>query len=540
MPRKIAVAARGSAADGPKGNAVIVLIMCAAVGLIIANMVIPTIAIPEIGRSLRASQSQVQWIGDVYPLVLAGLLLPAGALADRFGRKRGLICGLAILAVSLAWSAYTPSADQLILSRTFAGVGAALAFPATLATITSTFDASKRGGAVGLWALSTIVGGFVGFLMGGALTQYFWWGASFVACAVLVLACLIVTVLIVPETRDPAHANFDPVGATLSCAGIGAFVLAVTEEPLRGWSDDLTVGGLVVGTIGLVAFIGWELRAPRPLLDLRHFRDRSFGIASLTIFVMFMCDLGVFFLYFQYDADVLGYGPLKSAIRFIPACAALLPIAPLGPVAARRFGRRLVLSTAMTICAVGYFLTAVVGDDGSYWAFTVCLGVFWAGVALAMGPATEAIIEALPPAEQGVASAVNDLARELGAAVGIAVIGSAFNAGYRSRVSHLLGPRSGSIGAAIKNSPTTGLQAVARLGAGSQPRIAVIHEGFFAGFRAAMLTGTVALVAVAICVALRYPSSRRVPALSPVENHAGPGGGTEECLSVPHVPDLHV
>jgi MFS family permease len=487
------------------GSPWVLMAMVGAVGLITASTVITTTTIPEIGRALRASQSQLQWIADVYPLVLASLLLPAGAVLDRFGRKRGLIWGLGILAASLAWSAITPTPDQLIASRCCAGVGAALAFPGTLATISSSFSAAQRGRAVGTWAFGFMAGGLFGVLIGGGLVELYWWGASFLVTAALVVACLLLILLVVPETRDPGHSNFDPIGALLSCVGIGAVVLAVTEEPILGWTDALTVGGLVVGVAGLIAFAAWEIRTSRPLLDLRRFRDPSFGTASATLFVMFMVDFALFFLCFQYEAYILGYGPFKSVLGLMPEMITLPPVFVFAPAIANRFGRRLMMTIAMALCATGALSAALVGHDGRYWPFTLSLSVFWTGVALAMGPSTEAIIEAMPSAEQGVASAVNDIARELGAALGIAVLGSAFNAGYRRDVGHLLGSHAGHLRAAITDSPATGLQAVARLGAAGRPEIAIIHSGVFAGWNAALVVATALLIAVAIFVAIRYP-----------------------------------
>jgi MFS family permease len=481
--------------------------MASVSGLILGSVVLTSATVPDIGKALHSSQSQLQWVGDIYPVVLSAFLLPSGALADRYGRRRGLVLGLILLSVSMVWSGWSQDVGQLIASRALAGIGGAFALPPTLATLTTMMASDKRSQAIAIWVLGGMVGTFVCFFFAGVLTDYFWWGACFVATALLGVACIALVILFVPETRDPAHARMDPVGVALSAIGIGGLVVAVTEGPIAGWDSGMTLGGFALALVAIVAFVPWELHSPKPLLDVRLLRDPMFGTATATLFVLFIADYGMFSLCFQYLAYYFGYSPLQSVVRFLPATIGLVVFAPLAPMAVRRFGRRLVICTGIDICAIGMFLAATWGSNGHYWTLTVCLTIFWSGVATALIPATETIIEALPPAKQGVASAVNDIARELGAAIGIAVLGSAFNAGYRNEVTHLLRGVSGSVVASVRSSPANGLVTAAQSrGDGARTR-SVVHSSVVSGWRVALLTAAAIVAVDAIFVYIRFPRS---------------------------------
>jgi EmrB/QacA subfamily drug resistance transporter len=497
---------------------------CGACVMVMAITSAGTTALPAIALDLEPSQTEIQWIGDSYPLVLAALLLPAGSVLDRFGRKRGLIAGLLIMAVALVLGAATTSAGPLILTRCLAGAGAALTFPATLATISHVMPPERRGSAVGLWAATATAGGLIGVLLTGALTEVAWWGSVFLVLAGLTLLCLIPAIITVPETSESGAPTFDLVGALASVVAIGAVVFAVTEAPVHGWDDGAVVGAAVLGVLAGIAFCLWELRTAHPLLDLRLFRNAAVATSSAALFLMFVGMYGWFFLSFQYNTFVLGYSPFDTALALMPFGAAVMFTAPFAPTLARRLGRRPVISGALATAAIGMALMAVLNESADYAALAPAFVIFGVGMGLGATPPTEAILEALPPAEQGVASALNDAARELGAAVGIAVLGSSFNAAYRADVGDALAAVPEPLADAVRSSPAAGFGAIAQAGAQAPVQLLdVIRDGVMAGWRVAFIVGAGVSALTAVYVARRFPGTSAAPAEPPAAT-AGQSG----------------
>jgi EmrB/QacA subfamily drug resistance transporter len=322
---------------------------------------------------------------------------------------------------------------SLIALRGLLGVGAALVMPATLSTITSTFPPEQRTRAVGAWAGVAGASAILGLLMSGLLLEVWSWQSVFGLNVVLAAVAVIGTARFVPESAEPDAPRLDLVGAALTVAGLGALVYAVIEAPTRGWRSPYTVAGIAAGLLILVAFVRWELSRPNPLIDPRLFRHRAFTAATLSITVQFFAFFGLVFLLLQYLQLVRGNSPLVAAVSLIPMAAALMP-------SARGIAPRLVVRIGvMRVCVLGLVMISValavlsqVDGESSYWLLLTGLVPLGAGMGLAMTPATAAITDALPLAKQGVGSAMNDLARELGGALGIAVMGSLLQSGYRS------------------------------------------------------------------------------------------------------------
>ena len=417
----------------PGRRTAVLVTMLLALVLVVAGVSMMNVAVPTLTAALGASPTDQQWIVDGYTVALAALLLPAGAIGDRFGRRRALIAGIAIFGIASAASALSDSASTLIAWRVLTGVGAALIMPGTLSTITSVFPPEGRAKAVGVWAGFAGAGGILGMLVGGAMLEQWWWGSIFVVSSVLAAAALIATLLTVPESRESEHVGLDPLGAVLSVLAIGGLVLGIIEGPSRGWSDPVTLVGIIGGVVAGFLFVGWELRTPAPLLDPRLFKLRGFSTGSTSLFLQFFAIFGFFFISLQYLQLVLGYGTLKSAVALLPIAAVMMPLSTVAASLAERYGQRIIGAAGLMISAVGFVGIATMNASSSYWELLVWLLFVGGGTALAMTPATNAIVGSLPRAKQGVASAVNDTARELGAAFGIAILGSAFNSGYRSQ-----------------------------------------------------------------------------------------------------------
>lgn len=519
----------GSEGEGPAvaHPKLLLVAACGSVAMVIALALGTTAMLPEMGRDLEADQADLQWIVDVFPLVVAALLLPAGTLLDRYGRKLGMIVGLAILTVTLIWSGLADSSGMVIAARAFSGVGAALVFPGTLATISHAVPDDRKMYAVGLWAMSAILGGMAGVDICALLTEVDEWGSAFLFLAVVSAALLVLTLYAVPETHSPHEVHLDPVGALLSIAGVGLLVFAVTEGPVHGWDGPVTVFGAAGGVLALALFVLWELRHPLPLLDVRLFADARFGASSVALFAMFFADFAMLFLVFQYEVYVLDYGTLKAALGVVPPALGLMAAVPLTPMLVRRFGRRILIAFALLVCALGTELSsAIAGDTGSYLALLVGTTVLWTGLGLGMVAPTTAILEAVPKAKQGVASAVNDLTRELGAAFGIAITGSAFNAAYREDVKEALGDDpAGGLATTIVDSPAAGLAALEAREGDSSSLVQVIEQGVMQGWRTAFIITSAVLLVSALFVGWRYPAAE--PGDAPVQAERDPVTGME-------------
>lgn len=487
----------------PARQAAVLAVMCFAVIVVIANVASLNVAIPAIGADLGADQSQLQWIVDAYTLFLAAFLLPAGALGDRFSRKAMLVLGLGVMSAATAWSATVDAAEPLIAARALAGLGAAMVFPATLSTLTAVTSEARRGRAVALWAACVSIGGILGIVGAGLILEHNDWPWIFWATSIGCGAALVLALVVAVDTKDPEGAHLDPLGTVLSVVAVGGLVLGITEGPVRGWTDPLTLVGLIAGALAAVGFVVWEVRARRPLLDVRLFAHPRFGSGSLAIFMLFLATFGAFFLCVQYVAYVFGYSPLDSGLALLPVGITVLPASMVAVVIARRLSVYVTEVVGMAVCGLGLVLLSLLDVSSTYPAFAGAFMVFGLGVGLCQTPATEAIVEALPRAKQGVASAVNDTAREMGAALGIAVMGSVFNVGYRAAVGDAALPAA--LVDPVKESPAVGL-AVAQ---GDPTVVAVVQSAFVDGWVIALWVGAAVVFAGAIGVAVIGLRARR-------------------------------
>ena len=499
-------------------------VMCLALMMVVAGVASLNVALPGIARDTGASQTQLQWIVDAYAIVFAALLLPAGAIGDRFGRKPLLVAGLALFGGVSFGALFVDSPGTLIALRAALGVAAALIMPVTLSVITTVFPPEERGKAVGTWVGVAAGGGVIGLLTSGVLLHFFSWPSIFALNVVLATLALIGTLLVVPATRESRPPRLDPIGTLLSVTGLAALVFGTIEGPERGWSDPITLAALLGGFTGIALFVVWELHRREPMLDPRNFLRRGFGAGSLSISVQFFAAFGFLFLALPYLQLVLGYSPLQAAGALLPMAVVVIPLSRFAPKIAAHVGVRVTGPIGLGLMATGFVVLSTLGTNSTYWHFLGGLVPFGAGMALAGSPATTAIVASLPREKQGVASAINDVSRELGGALGIAVLGSILNTAYRTGIEQhtsglpagLAETARGSLGAA---------QAIGqRLGAPELVNHA--NTAFTHGISLALLTGAVALIAGAIFVALRAPgraeseanAGQAVPGLVPAES----------------------
>ena len=426
----------------PVNNTAVTAVVCLALAAVTAAMASLNVALPDLARDTQATQTQHEWIIDAYSLVFAALLLPAGALGDRFGRRRALIAGLVVFGTGSALAMMASSPDELIFLRGLIGLGAALVMPATLSTITGTFPAAERTRAVSVWAAVAGGSALLGLLCSGLLLEEFSWRSAFAVNVVLAAVAIAGTFGFVPESSHPDAPALDKGGALLAMAGLTALVFSIIEAPEAGWAAARTLGGIGVGLAGLALFAAWELRAAHPMLDVRHFRNWRLSAGSLSIFIQFFAFFGFTFVALQYLQGVRGDSPLAAALSVLPLVAAMMPTAKFTPKLTARFGARNVCVTGLVLVAAGLVIISRVATGSPYWLLLAGLIPLGVGMGAAMTPATAAITEGLPAAQQGVGSALNDLSREVGGALGIAVIGSIVTAVYRNNL-HLPGAPAG-------------------------------------------------------------------------------------------------
>ncbi|MFF2095778.1 MFS transporter [Streptomyces sp. NPDC058202] len=413
----------------------VLVVTCLALGTVVAAMASLNVALPDLARETHATQTQLSWIIDSYSLVFASLLLPAGALGDRFGRRRALLAGLTLFGAGSAAASLTTDPSTLIALRGVLGVGAALVMPATLSTITSTFPRAQRAQAVSVWAAVAGASALVGLFATGALLEGWSWRSVFLLNVALALVALIGTLLFVPESAEPQQPRLDIGGALLAVAGLVALVYSVIEAPTRGWADPVTLGGIGLGLVVLTGFVLFELRRANPLLDPRLFRNHHFAAGSLSIMLQFFVFFGFIFVMMQYLQLVRGDSALMAATSMLPMALTMVPVSRATPRLVARFGFRRPWVAGLVGVAGGMGVLSLLDASSPYWLIATGLVPLGAGMGLAMTPATTSITDALPRSLQNVGSAMNDLARELGGALGIAVLGSLLSAAYRDHLS---------------------------------------------------------------------------------------------------------
>jgi EmrB/QacA subfamily drug resistance transporter len=462
------------------------------------------VALPTLQHDLGASASALQWIVDSYMLVFATVLLMAGALGDRFGRKKSLTFGLIVFGLGSGLSALATSADMLIATRALMGVGGAFIMPSTLSILSATFPAHERGKAIGIWSAVAGLGIVIGPVTGGWLVEHGDWSLVFLVNLPVVAAALLSGHWLVPESRDPAAPRLDAGGFALSSLGLGALVWAIIEAPSRGWADPAILAGFGIALSALAAFVAWELRVREPMLDVRLFRNRRFSAASGSITLAFFALFGTIFFLTQYLQSVLGYSAFESGVRIMPVAVGLILGGPLSAKLAERVGTKRVVAAGLTFVAIGLAMLSFAEVDSGYALVAAVLGVLGLGMGFTMAPATESVMGSLPVAKAGVGSAVNDATRTMGGAMGVAVLGSLLSSGYRAGME--------GTGETAQESLAGGLATARRIGGTAGEQLAgAANQAFVNGMHTAVLAGAAIALAGALLALVALPARAAKP-----------------------------
>ncbi|MDH6198010.1 EmrB/QacA subfamily drug resistance transporter [Mycobacterium frederiksbergense] len=410
-------------------------VICLSVFVISIDTTIVNVALPTLSRELDADTAQLQWIVDAYTLVMSGLLLSAGSLSDRYGRRGWLSSGLIVFALTSAIAAQVNSADALIAVRAAMGVGAAVIFPTTLGLITNIFtNPIPRAKAIGLWAAMVGVGVAVGPISGGWLLEHFSWGSIFLVNVPIAAVAIIGGILFVPTSRDPTTPPVDVPGLILSSVGVTALVYAVIEAPTWGWGSTRTVVGFALAAIVLTAFALWERRSAHPMLDVSVFFNRRFSGGSLAVTAGFLTLFGFIFVITQYFQFIKNYTAFETGVRLLPVAISIALASVVGPRIVERVGTTAVVATGLAVFAAGLGWASTVDASTPYTQIAMQMLLLGGGLGLTTAPATESIMGSLSPDKAGVGSAVNDTTRELGGTLGVAIVGSVFASIYAGRV----------------------------------------------------------------------------------------------------------
>ncbi|MFF4176148.1 MFS transporter [Streptomyces sp. NPDC001750] len=490
----------------------------------ILNVAVKTIASPA-PTGIGATQSELEWAINSYTLVFAGLLFTAGLLGDRVGRKKVLLFGILVFGVGSALAALSGSPGELITWRAVMGFGAAFVMPATLAVLMNVFERDEQPKAIGIWAGSVGLGIAIGPITGGLLLEHFWWGSIFLVNVPVVVVALIAMVLLVPDSKDPKPGRTDPLGVLLSVVGLVLLVYGIIRGgELGDFTDAAVLLPIVGGLAVLAAFVWHERRSSHPALDVTYFRQPPFAAAVAAIALIFFALMGVTFFSAFYMQSVRGWTALQAGLLILPLAAAQMVFAPRARLVVDRFGARAVCTVGLLMVACGLAAFALFDATTPVWVLCVLFFVQGTGMAHVMTPVTVSVMQTLPRERAGSGSAVNNTFRQVGGALGIAVLGSVLSTVYRGGIEgHLDVLPAGARDVAGESIEAT-LAVAERMGPAGAPLVTAAHDAFLDAMHiTALCSAGIALVG-ALVVALFLPGR------APVGR--APRGADEEGASV--------
>jgi len=476
------------------------LILCLALMVLVVDNTVLNLAIPSLMRDLDATPADVQWIIDAYILAFAGLLLTAGSLSDRFGRRKVLILGLVLFGLASLLATLATNPEQLIACRALMGVGGALLMPSTLSLLFTVFPPEEQRKAMAGWSTVAMVGVVAGPTVGGVLLEHFWWGSIFLLNVPIAVLAIIGAVALIPESRGPARA-IDPGGAVLSMVGMTAVVWAIISIPADGLGSAKVLGGLAVGVVALTGFALWEKRSEHPMVPLALFRDRNFSGTSFSIVLLSFTAGGLLLALTQYLQFVLGYSPLKAGLALIPYAASAMLFNGLGATLGKKLADRTLIATGLVVIAAGFGILTQVSTTSSYGLLIIGLLVMGIGGGLAGPAAYTLLMQSVPAEHRGVGSAMNDTVQQTGGALSVAVLGSVLAAAYSSSLPDSV--------------PEAGRNSIAETLALGPDFVAAARSAFTDAMSIAMTAGLVGALAGALVAIIALPRRKSDPVPEP-------------------------
>ncbi|MEU6607617.1 MFS transporter [Streptomyces shenzhenensis] len=471
----------------------------------ILNVAVKTISMPA-PTGLGATQSEIEWAINSYTLVFAGLLFTAGLVGDRIGRKKILLGGLVVFGIGSALAAESGSPGELIAYRALMALGAAFVMPATLAVLMNVFEREEQPKAIGIWAGGVGLAIAIGPITGGALLDHFWWGSVFLINVPIVILAVALMVWLVPDSRDPKPGRVDPVGVVLSVVGLVLLVYGIIKGgELADFADPTVLATVAAGLAVLVAFVLFEKRSDHPSLDVTYFKNKVFSAAMSAIALVFFALMGVTFFGVFYTQSVRGYSPLESGVLMLPLAVAQMIFAPRARLVVDRFGNRATTTAGLILIAATLAVFATFEADTPIWLLELVFFLMGTGMAHIMTPTSVVIMQALPREKAGSASALSNTFRQVGGALGIAVLGSVLSAAYRSGIEDKLGPVPAGLRDTAAGSIEATLGVAARLGPQGKALVGPANDAFLHAMHVTALCGTGVALLGALVTALFLP-----------------------------------
>ncbi len=503
-------ATRQPSSGQASGRWLALAVLCVPLLIVSLDNTVLNVVLPTLVRKLHATTSQLQWIVDAYVLVFGGLMLVAGSLADRVGRKRTFLAGLAAFAAGSTWAAFSGTVGVLIAARASMGIGAALIMPSTLSIITATFtDEGERQRALGFWAGTSGAGVALGPIVGGLLLAHFWWGSVFLINVPVAVLGLLFAIRWVPDSKDPDAQRLDAGGSLLSIVGVGLLLWGIIEAPVHGWASASTLGAIAAGLAVLLAFVAWERANPSPMLNLSYFRARRFSAAVLCNGLLAFTLYGTLFVLTQFLQFQLGYTPLQAGVRVLPAAGAIAVMAPLSTVSVRRIGSKLTVTLGLLVVAAGLWQISGASVTTTYAGTVAGMVMLGIGAGLVIPAATGSVMGSLPSAHTGVGSATNGSFMQIGGALGVAIVGSLLSTRYQDRITAALAPFHvpHAIAETIRGSLGSALAVAAQLGGVTGRLLAQFaRSAFISGMDLGLLVSAIVALCGALFALLTLPS----------------------------------
>jgi EmrB/QacA subfamily drug resistance transporter len=471
------------------------------------------VALPTIAEDLSVGTAGLQWIVNSYVLVFAGLMLPFGALSDRLGRRRMLLVGLAVLGTASLISVFAGNLTALVGARTLMGVGAAILTPTAIAVLPALFAPAERPKAIAVLMLGIGLGIPLGPIVGGYLLEHFWWGSIFLLNVPVAAVAAAAIAALMPENRDPRPRGADLVGGLMSTVGLVSGVWAVIEAPSRGWGHPVVVAGLALAAVLLVAFVRWEGRTTDPMIDLSLFADPRFLWGSVGATLVSFALFGLLFVVPQFLSFVRGHDALGTGVRLLPLIGGLFVGSPIAARLATRVGRRPPIVVGLLIVAAGLALGAMTTVDSSYGYAATWLAVAGLGAGLALAPAMDSVLAAVPAERSGSGTAITMTLRQAAGALGVALLGSLLATVYADRLD-VAGLPGGAVDAA-RESAAGALAVAGELG---QPALAASAQSAFVTGMSAVLWACAAIALAGAALLAAFLPGRSTEAESEAES----------------------